>query len=164
MLHYYSDNNSCLRRSVWEQIPYPDVAFAEDQIWADRIIAAGYSKAYAADAVVKHSHDYTPVSQLRRAFDEANAFRELFGYRLAGGPLAMMRSFAGLTLRDIRYARAANLPMRNVFSQVAHNGSLVVGHFAGSHGHRLPTAFGNWLSQDKRLFNDLRRTAGLGSS
>ncbi len=163
LLHYYSDNNSCLRRSVWEQIPYPDVAFAEDQIWADKIIAAGYSKAYAADAVVKHSHDYTPVAQLRRAFDEANAFRELFGYRLAAEPLAMMRSFAGLTLRDIRFARQANLPARRVLAQVARNGSLVAGHFVGAHGHRLPAKVGSWLSHDKRLFNDLRRTAGIGS-
>jgi len=37
-LHFYSDNNSCLRRSVWQKIPYPDVDFAEDQIWAQKII------------------------------------------------------------------------------------------------------------------------------
>lgn len=29
-LAFFSDNNSCLKRSVWEEIPYQDVDFAED--------------------------------------------------------------------------------------------------------------------------------------
>ncbi len=32
-LHFFSNNNSCLRRSVWEKLPFPDVMFAEDQTW-----------------------------------------------------------------------------------------------------------------------------------
>lgn len=36
-LAFFSDNNSCLRRSVWEQIPYDDVDYAEDQFWARKI-------------------------------------------------------------------------------------------------------------------------------
>ena len=37
-LSFFSDNNSCLRRKVWEQIPYDDVNFAEDQIWAKKVL------------------------------------------------------------------------------------------------------------------------------
>ena len=44
-LHFFSDNNALVRRSVWEQIPYPDVDFAEDQIWAQQIIEAGWKRA-----------------------------------------------------------------------------------------------------------------------
>ena len=58
LLHFYSDNNSCLRRSVWEKIPLPDVTFGEDQIWANQVIEAGYEKVYARAASVYHSHDY----------------------------------------------------------------------------------------------------------
>ncbi|WP_133117277.1 glycosyltransferase family 2 protein, partial [Mesorhizobium sanjuanii] len=34
VFHFYSDNSSCLRKSVWKDYPYPDVSFAEDQLWA----------------------------------------------------------------------------------------------------------------------------------
>ncbi|MFN3612803.1 MAG: glycosyltransferase family 2 protein, partial [Tepidimonas sp.] len=39
-LHFFSSNNACIRRSVWAQLPVPDVAFAEDQTWALRAIEA----------------------------------------------------------------------------------------------------------------------------
>lgn len=156
LLHFYSDNNSCLRRSVWTRFPYPDVDFAEDQIWAKTIIDAGYSKAYAPDAVVAHSHDYGLVSQLRRAFDESNAFRELFGYRLSEGPIALCRSFLALTRRDIAFARQSGIAKGATIRQVARNGALVCGHFLGTHARYLPSGLKQFLSHDKRLLNSLR--------
>lgn len=56
---FYSDNNSCLRASVLEEIPYPDVAYGEDQLWAAAILEAGLKKAYAPLAYVRHSHEYS---------------------------------------------------------------------------------------------------------
>ena len=81
-LHFFSDNNACLRRSVWERIPYPDVEFAEDQLWAKAVIEAGYAKAYADRAQVFHSHEFGFFETLRRAYDESTAFRQSFGYKL----------------------------------------------------------------------------------
>ena len=43
-LAFFSDNNSCLRRDVWEKYPYEDIEFAEDQKWARKIIELGYKK------------------------------------------------------------------------------------------------------------------------
>jgi rhamnosyltransferase len=43
--------------------------FNEDMIYAGRIITLGYSVAYAADAKVCHSHNYTNMEQFRRNFD-----------------------------------------------------------------------------------------------
>ncbi|MBQ4530580.1 MAG: glycosyltransferase family 2 protein [Lachnospiraceae bacterium] len=43
--------------------------FNEDMIYCAGIIQAGYSVAYAADALVYHSHNYTPMEQLKRNFD-----------------------------------------------------------------------------------------------
>jgi glycosyltransferase involved in cell wall biosynthesis/GT2 family glycosyltransferase len=40
-LHYYSDNNSCLRKSVWRDIPYPELDYGEDQAWAFEVIKEG---------------------------------------------------------------------------------------------------------------------------
>lgn len=156
LLHFYSDNNSCLRRSVWERIPYPDVDFAEDQIWAKTVIEAGYAKAYAPDAVVEHSHDYGFASQLRRAFDESNAFRELFGYRLSTGPLAMGRSFMALSVRDLKFAWARGIGPGATLNQIARNGALVAGHLLGTHAPRLPERLKEFLSHDRRLLHSLR--------
>lgn len=80
--HFYSDNSSALRRSVWEDHPYPDVNFAEDQLWAKMIVEAGFKKAFANNSVVYHSHDYSAWERLRRSYDESKALRELLGYQL----------------------------------------------------------------------------------
>lgn len=80
--HFYSDNNSCMRRSVWEEIPYPDIEFGEDQVWAQKILDAGYERLYVPSAVVYHSHDYDKDDLMRRAFTEAAFFKKYFGYDL----------------------------------------------------------------------------------
>ena len=45
--------------------------FNEDMIFAGQAIQAGYAVAYAADALVVHSHNYTYLQQFRRNFDLA---------------------------------------------------------------------------------------------
>lgn len=81
-LHFFSDNNSCLRRSAWENVPYRDVKYGEDQLWAQDIIDAGYEKVYAPTAVVKHSHDYTPEETYNRAVIDGDFFKFFWGYQL----------------------------------------------------------------------------------
>lgn len=43
--------------------------FNEDMIYCGGVVQAGYYVAYAADACVYHSHNYTPMEQLKRNFD-----------------------------------------------------------------------------------------------
>jgi len=81
-LHFYSDNNSAMRRSVWEQMPYPEVDYGEDQVWARDIIEAGYTKLYAPTAAVYHSHDYSPEETYKRSYVEGGFFYTQFGYEL----------------------------------------------------------------------------------
>ena len=80
ILHFYSDNNSCLRKSVWRSLPLPCVPYGEDQLWADMVIRNGYEKLYVRDAVVKHSHDYDTNDTFERAATEAEFFSSCFGY------------------------------------------------------------------------------------
>ena len=40
-LAFFSDNNSCVRRDIFEKYPYEDVNFAEDQLWAIKMILSG---------------------------------------------------------------------------------------------------------------------------
>jgi rhamnosyltransferase len=155
-LHFYSDNNSCLRRAVWEQIPYPDVEFAEDQIWALKIIEANWKKAFVPDAAVFHSHDYGPLERLRRAFDESFAYRQLFGYRLGGGPIRTIHSSIGLSLQDWKWGRAHNLRFPQIARRILYDVATAVGHSLGSRGDWLPEFLRVRLSEDKRLFYSVR--------
>lgn len=83
LLAFFSDNNSCLRRSIWEKYPYDDVDFAEDQIWARKMIELGYKKVYCPFAAVYHSHNYKLFSYIGRYFDEYKSLYKLHGYRMA---------------------------------------------------------------------------------
>lgn len=84
-LHYFSDNNAALRRHIWEDIPYPEVDYGEDQLWARTIIEAGHTKLYAPTAMVMHSHDFSPAEAYARAKTEAAFFYTHFGYEMGEG-------------------------------------------------------------------------------
>ena len=71
--YFFSNVSSVLRRSVWQQFPFPEVEFAEDQLWARRVLEAGYQTAYRADSLVYHSHGYGAWPNFRRHFDHARA-------------------------------------------------------------------------------------------
>ncbi len=88
LLHFYSDNNSAMRRDVWKDIPYPEVDYGEDQVWARDIIEAGFSKIYAPTATVYHSHDFDGPGTYKRAKTEGAFFYEFFGYTLGKGTVA----------------------------------------------------------------------------
>ena len=153
-LHFYSNNNSCIRRQIWEKIPFPDVDFAEDQIWAKNIIEAGYSKAYCDKAVVYHSHSMGPWEQGKRSFDEAYALHRLFGYKLCPTIVHLFARSFHTTISDINYAIKRGIvlgnmklilisPIRNIFHQI--------GLYLGERGDHLPEYLRNYFSRDWTL-------------
>lgn len=152
ILHFYSDNNSCLRKSVWNSIPYPDVSFAEDQLWAKAIIERGYRKFYAHDAVVRHSHDYGPWETFQRSFDESMAFNRYFGYVLAGHLLPQARNALIAAVTDYRYAyRHPDGGMREAIAAAFNQLGKHAGHWFGAHSERLPVWFKRSISLDMKL-------------
>ena len=81
LLAFFSDNNSCLRRDIWEKCPYDDVDFAEDQIWMRKMIEMGHKKIYCPYAPVYHSHNYSISSYFGRYFDEHKGLYKLHQYQ-----------------------------------------------------------------------------------
>lgn len=69
----YFCSNVCAayRRDIYEQLGgfVKRTIFNEDMIYAAGAVKAGYKIAYAADARVIHSHNYTHMQQLHRNFD-----------------------------------------------------------------------------------------------
>lgn len=81
-VHYFSNVSSCIRRSAWQRVPFPEVDFGEDQAWAFAVQQAGLATGYAGRAVVSHSHAYTALSLFARRYEEARFMRRQFGYAL----------------------------------------------------------------------------------
>ena len=82
IFHFFSNNNSALRRKVWNKIPFPEVDFGEDQTWAKKAIESGNSIAYQHDSIVFHSHDFSFIQSCVRTRIEKNFFLKNFGYDL----------------------------------------------------------------------------------
>lgn len=102
-LAFFSDNNSCLRRSIWEKHPYPDVDFSEDQIWAKRMIELGYKKVYCPTAAVYHSHNYPLKTYFKRYYDEYKAIYEIHRYQMYTSVKGMLHGMFYLIGRDFKY-------------------------------------------------------------
>ena len=154
-LHFFSSNNSCIRRSVWESLPLPEVAFAEDQTWALRAIEAGYAKAFVPAAVVYHSHDFGVWETLQRNFDEARSFNLYFGYRIQDSVPRAFRSAVHLARRDLAWLRAANLRGWRLIKNAGYMACIelarIVGQYLGTRHDRLPAWLLRSVSRDEQL-------------
>jgi GT2 family glycosyltransferase/glycosyltransferase involved in cell wall biosynthesis len=107
-LQFYSDNNSCMRRSVWELVPYQDVPWGEDQVWSWEIMRLGYQKAYAHEAAVYHSHDYTSQKLLQVGGEEGRMFLTHFGMYIGidGGHEEAVNSILNMVRSSVAHDRS----------------------------------------------------------
>ncbi|MGE0825151.1 MAG: glycosyltransferase family 2 protein [Candidatus Binatia bacterium] len=78
-LSTFDDVCACLRRSVWEHIPYQATYFGEDIEWGKRVIQAGYTLVYEPEAAVIHSHARSPWYEYKRTYLCHRRLYELFG-------------------------------------------------------------------------------------
>ena len=159
VLHFFSDNNALIRRSVWEKYPYPDVDFAEDQIWAKQIIEAGYKKAYTSESCVFHSHNYRLIERLQRSFDESYAFHKLFSYTLCPTLAHAVLSAIGMTRQNFIQASKQDLWRTQpwmVLRAPVDNLMRTLGHYLGSQGSKIPSWLRQKISWDHKLYAGLR--------
>lgn len=100
---FFSNTSSALRRAVWEQYPFAAVDFAEDAVWADQVLRAGYRVIYEPASRVLHAHNYPLLEQFRQNVDHAHAMKVLFAppaYRQAGFWLRQLRAIPRHAWRD----------------------------------------------------------------
>jgi rhamnosyltransferase len=139
----FSNVNSALRRSFWEQFPFADdLFFAEDQDWSRRVLLAGHTIRYEPDAAVHHSHRYTVTTAFKRFFDTGASAERGF---LAGGAA----SSAVLRREAVRYAREELAWLQRTGQRrwipyaTAYEVSKFVGVQLGARHRKLPL----WLKQ-----------------
>jgi rhamnosyltransferase len=79
--HCFSMASSAIRRSVWEKMRFDEaLQYSEDIDCTWRIRQAGWTVRYVPDAVVMHSHNYTPTQWYRRQFGEGKAEARIFSW------------------------------------------------------------------------------------
>jgi rhamnosyltransferase len=153
-LSFHTDANGCLRRAAWEEVPFRDVAYAEDQRLALDLLAAGYAKAFHPLAAVEHSHEYGPVEQLRRTFDEFRALREIYDHREPLHPRALLGRARRETAGDRAYMRAEGLDGAALdgmtLAAAAHHLARGAGAALGTRADRLPEALRARVSLERR--------------
>jgi rhamnosyltransferase len=76
--NFFSNTSSAIRRSIWEIIPFEKTDFAEDALWADKVIRNGYTTIYEPASIVNHTHSYSPLEQFRQNVDHSYAMNKLF--------------------------------------------------------------------------------------
>ena len=151
---FYTSANGCVARAAWERVPFRPVAYAEDQLLAIDMLAAGYAKVFRPRAAVIHSHDYGPVERFRRFFDEFRALREVYGHvEEAGWPYTPAVVRAGVRgdrawLRA-RGAEGWELDRATLESLVFH-GSRTAAAILGTRADRIPEGVRRVLSKDGR--------------
>jgi len=131
LLHFYSDNNSCMRRSIWKDIPYRRTKFGEDQLWAYDIIEAGYGKVYAAQAIVYHSHDFGAEETFERNMTESAFFNHFFGYELIKDEKQLANTLTALNENDSRWGKANGVSIEAIEERQALNEARLKGYLAG---------------------------------
>ena len=74
----FDDVCSCIRKSVWNKIPYAKTYFAEDLEWGKKVIKAGYKIIYEPGTAVIHSHDRSAYYEYKRTYLCHRRLFELF--------------------------------------------------------------------------------------
>jgi rhamnosyltransferase len=149
---FHTDANGALLRRAWEDVPFRDVSYAEDQLLAVDLLRAGWARAYVPAAAVEHSHDYPSGERFRRLFDEFRALHEVYGLTMPAAPRTVLGTVRRQTARDRTWARAhgasGSALDRATLASLVHHAERAAGAAAGTRAARLPRPVRRWASRD----------------
>jgi glycosyltransferase involved in cell wall biosynthesis len=159
---FFSNTSSALRRSVWQQFRFPRSSFAEDAIWADTVLRAGFRLAYEPASRVIHSHDYNFTNQFRQNVDHAHGMVELFDpphYRQKGFWFREFRAIPRHVWRDYIFMKnSTHFTGISFMKQMKYFGFSPFWHLASSLGtvigarlHRMPAFLRLLFSRQERI-------------
>ena len=94
----FDNVSSCLRRSVWEELPFERTNFGEDIRWGKKVVEDGYKTVYEPRSAVFHSHERGAMYDLRRYYADQRVLLELFGLELVPNLLRLLLAISRSTL------------------------------------------------------------------
>lgn len=149
----YFCSNVCAayRKEVYEQMGgfVLKTIFNEDMIMASKVIQAGYSIAYSAEAKVIHSHKYTYWQQFTRNFDLAvsqQQYKEIFsGIKSESEGIRLVKNTAGYLLKAGKFYLIPDLVLQSGFK--------FLGYKLGSRYESLPKKVIKTCSMNKSYWD-----------
>lgn len=134
---YFASNVCCAyRKDIFEKLEgfTASTIFNEDMIYAAGVIKAGYAIAYAADAMVIHSHNLSPIQQFHRNFDMAVSQAEhpevFAGIKSEGEGIRLVKQTAGYLMGSFHFWLIPSL--------IVTSGCKYLGYRLGKEYRKLP--------------------------
>lgn len=151
---FLSNVNACYLRRCWEEIRFPDVAYAEDQAFGAAMLEAGWAKVFHPGARVRHAHDYGPAGFARRFYDEYRGLRETVGYMEPLRPTRVAADLRSRVSADRRWMERRHWPPRRqaawMARSLAHHASRTAAAGLATRVSRLPPALERRISLEGR--------------
>jgi glycosyltransferase involved in cell wall biosynthesis len=107
----FNDVSSCIRRSVWERMPFQRGMFGEDIKFARAALEAGWKLVFEPASEVIHSHEYEARSVYARTYVDAQMNQRFLG-RTCIEKLSHAFIMTGRSWKDDRaYLASSGLPL-----------------------------------------------------
>lgn len=123
--------------------------FNEDMVYAGHAVTAGYRIAYAAEAKVCHSHNYTCMQQFHRNFDLGVSQAE---HPEVFGVVSSENEGVKLIKSTIRHLEKTKKWLQIPYLLVS-SGCKLIGYQLGKHYRSLPEGMVKWCSASKTYWN-----------
>jgi len=125
---FISNSFSAYRKALLEKIGWfkDNLIFGEDTHAVARLLHDGYKVAYAANALVYHSHNYTPFQDFKRYFDigvfhfNENWIVQKFGKTKEEG-WKYIKSESLYLMKNKQYRLFPELILRNILKYLSYN-------------------------------------------
>jgi rhamnosyltransferase len=151
---FFADSNGAVARWAWQQHPYREVPYAEDQVIGREMLEAGFAKVFHPGASVMHSHDYGVIGSMQRTFDDYRGVLEVLGYRSEVGVRSGLRSVIGLTREDRALLRSEGVSgaalIVSSLKSVRYYCLRIFGEWMAARADRLPDRLTRRLSYEGR--------------
>lgn len=96
----FNNVSSCIRKSIWQVIPFSETDFGEDLEWSKKVLEAGYKIIYEPDSIVYHSHDFSVSEWYERNRINYKKLHSLFGINKISNIYKLLAYSAFYTIRD----------------------------------------------------------------
>ncbi|MBA5599873.1 glycosyltransferase family 2 protein [Pectobacterium aroidearum] len=148
---FMSNSFSAYRIDVFKALGgFPsNTILCEDMYFTAKAVLAGHKVAYVSDAVVRHSHNYSPLDEFKRYFDigvfhaDEPWIREKFGGAGGEGKKYIFSELRFLLKKNFRY-----IPLAFI-----NNFMKIIGYKLGQHYKCIPRSLVKFFSMHKRYWN-----------
>lgn len=136
ILSNFDNVSSCIRKDIWQKIPFPDTDFAEDLEWSRAVLRAGYKIIYDPRSVVYHSHEFSFMGWYRKNCINSNRISGLFGFSPINKLYKVFMFSSFYIIRDIYsifvYKRNFKAVLTNLWPVIAYSFVGALGQYRGA--------------------------------